>query len=119
MAVGRAAEDAAARVLVAAGGGPVLLDSLPAVKSAEALQFPLERLEPGIVTPTVGIGANAARTAIVVLCDQRFHEAIGADCGGPAEDARMADLLGRARPPSRASSTASRPPPTAGSPSTA
>jgi hypothetical protein len=93
-----AAEDAAARVLVAAGGGPVLLDSLPAVKSAEALQFPLERLEPAIVTPTIGIGADAARTAIVVLCDQRFHETIGADCGGPAEDARMAALLGEGSP---------------------
>ena len=26
----------------------------------------------------------------VLLCDQRFREAIGADCGGPAEDAEAA-----------------------------
>jgi hypothetical protein len=88
------AEDAAARIVVATGGGPVVLDSLPPIKSAEALQFPLERLEPGIVQPSLGSGSNAARAAIVVLCDQRFHETIGADCGGPAEDARIATLTG-------------------------
>jgi len=89
-----AAEDAAARILVASGGAPVVLDSLPPIKSAEALQFPLEQLEPGIVQPGLGSGSNAARAAIVVLCDQRFHETIGADCGGPAEDARIAALTG-------------------------
>jgi hypothetical protein len=93
-----AAESAAARVLVDGGGGPVVLDSLPDVKSAEALQFPLEQLEPGTVRPAVGIGPDALRTSIVVLCDQRFHETIGADCGGAAEDARMAALLGDGSP---------------------
>jgi hypothetical protein len=50
------AEDAAARILVASGGGPVVLDSLPPIKSAEALEFPLDRLEPGIVQPSLGSG---------------------------------------------------------------
>jgi Dolichyl-phosphate-mannose-protein mannosyltransferase len=93
-----AAETAAARVLVAGGGGPVVLDSLPAVKSAEALQFPLEQLEPGIVRPMTAIGSDATRSAFVVLCDQRFHETIGANCGGAAEDARMTALLGEGSP---------------------
>jgi hypothetical protein len=93
-----AAENAAARVLDDGGGGPVVLESLPEVKSAEAIQFPLERLEPGIVGQAVGIGPEALRASIVVLCDQRFHETIGADCGGPAEDARMTALLGAGSP---------------------
>jgi hypothetical protein len=25
---------------------------------------------------------------LIVICDQLFHDAIGADCGGPAEDAK-------------------------------
>ncbi|HET9613567.1 MAG TPA: hypothetical protein VFP22_02045, partial [Candidatus Limnocylindrales bacterium] len=33
--------------------------------------------------------------ATVVLCDQLFREAIGADCGGPAEDAALSTRLGR------------------------
>jgi hypothetical protein len=91
-----AAEAAAARVLVDAGGGPVVLDSLPAIKSAEALEFPLERLEPGVAVPSAN-GANGTR-AVVLLCDQRFRETVGADCGGPAEDARLAALLGAGSP---------------------
>ena len=82
-----AAQAAAARIVDATGGRPVTLDSLPAVKSADDVRFPLERLEPGIVAD--GTATNGADVpARVILCDQLFHESIGSDCGGPAEDAR-------------------------------
>ena len=69
------------------------LDSLPKVKSADAIRFPLERLAPGSVV-TGANGSGATRTAQVILCDQLFHETIGGDCGGPAEDAAIQGLVG-------------------------
>jgi 4-amino-4-deoxy-L-arabinose transferase-like glycosyltransferase len=71
-----------------------LLRSLPDFKSTEAVAYPLVRLgravqaetpqghAPGSTTPDAG-------AALVLLCDQLFREAIGADCGGPAEDAAV------------------------------
>jgi hypothetical protein len=93
-----AAETAAARILVATGGGPMALDSLPAVKSADAIRFPVERLAPGSVV-TGASGSQAIRTARVILCDQLFHETIGQDCGGPAEDAAIQGLIGGSSAP--------------------
>ena len=60
----------------------------------------LVRLERAIVAETprgVAPGSVADRpppdtAAWVVLCDQLFRESIGADCGGPAEDADAASL---------------------------
>ena len=94
-----AAEAAAARILVDAAGGPLALDSLPAVKSADAVGFPLERLAPGSVVAGGASGSQAARTPRVVLCDQLFHETIGLDCGGLAEDAAIRELVGGSAAP--------------------
>ena len=93
-----AAEVAAARILVATGGGPMTLDSLPRVKSADAIRFPVERLAPGSVVTGIS-GTQAAKTAQVILCDQLFHETIGQDCGGPAEDAAIQRLVGATSAP--------------------
>lgn len=87
------AERAAARVLAATGGGPVVLASLPVFKTDEALRFPLVRA--GVLPEPAGPQAGSPvdspvgrRSAFrVVLCDRLFREVIGADCGGPAEDA--------------------------------
>ncbi|HEY7130734.1 MAG TPA: glycosyltransferase family 39 protein [Candidatus Limnocylindrales bacterium] len=88
-----AAEIAASRVATAVGSGPIVLDSLPAPKSADALRFPLERLvPPGTVDPSRAEAPVASDVALVILCDQLFHETLGADCGGPAEDQRAAAL---------------------------
>jgi hypothetical protein len=88
-----AAEVAASRVAAATGSAPIVLDSLPAAKSADAVRFPLERIvAPGIVDSSPADTPVAPDVALVILCDQLFHEAIGADCGGPAEDARVATL---------------------------
>ena len=82
------AQAAAGRVIRVAGSSPLVLSSLPTFKGDEAIRMPLEaagaELAPaGPNGPAFG-GATATR---VVLCDQLFSGSIGADCGGPAEDA--------------------------------
>jgi 4-amino-4-deoxy-L-arabinose transferase-like glycosyltransferase len=66
-------------------GEAVSVVSLPSFKPPDAYVFPLERLGVEVVD---GAGGDA----MVVVCDQLFREAIGADCGGAAEDARVAPL---------------------------
>jgi 4-amino-4-deoxy-L-arabinose transferase-like glycosyltransferase len=83
-----AARAAAARVM-AVGPYPISLASLPTFKSADAMRFPLVAagavVLPGTAAPTT---QPATR---VVLCDSLFETAIGAACGGPAEDALVGD----------------------------
>jgi len=84
-----AGDAASVRVLEDLGGEPspgptVALESLPTFKSADALGFPLTRR--GVTIDA----ATAAPEPIVVLCDGLFVEAIGAPCGGSAEDALVA-----------------------------
>ncbi len=61
--------------------------SLPAFKSADAMRFPLVAAGAAVVAETAGAGAATH----VVLCDALFETAIGAPCGGPAEDALAGD----------------------------
>lgn len=92
---GRAAAERVDAVLSAAGvtpGDAVLIRSLPTFKSTEAMAYPLALLgreyraeTPKGVAP--GSVAADATTGLVLLCDDRFAEAIGARCGGPAESA--------------------------------
>jgi hypothetical protein len=100
-----AAQVAANRV-IAAGGGPLVLASLPTFKSDEALRMPLvasavEVMPAGVNGASFG-GPTATR---VILCDRLFREAIGADCGGPAEDAWLTNpasgLSATGAPPGR------------------
>jgi hypothetical protein len=87
-----AGDAAAERVIVDVGGvdaGPLVLHSLPEFKSADALRFPLVRRGadvPELFSDSVGWDVYPH----VVLCDGLFEEAIGAACGGPAEDAVVA-----------------------------
>jgi hypothetical protein len=85
-----AAEVAAGRIVRAAGDRPIRLSSLPTFKTTEAMAFPLLRLgrpaELVAADPSVPPGSSAS----VVLCDALFTFAIGADCGGPAENAIVA-----------------------------
>jgi hypothetical protein len=39
-------------------------------------------------------GPAGSTTPVVMACDRLFRDAIGADCGGPAEDAAMVGLGG-------------------------
>jgi hypothetical protein len=71
--------------------------SIPDFKSTEAIAYPLVRLGRAVVAETPkglapgSVAAVVITDAEVVLCDQLFRDAIGADCGGPAEDALMGD----------------------------
>jgi 4-amino-4-deoxy-L-arabinose transferase-like glycosyltransferase len=80
----------------------ITLRSLPDFKSTEAMAYPLARLgrtlmatlPEGRAAPgSASDPAFGLPTPIVVLCDQLFRDAIGADCGGQAEDALMGDQL--------------------------
>jgi len=74
----------------------VRIKSLPDFKSTEAMAYPLARLgrlyigdmrkeiAPGSLDPTK-VTSFTAFDGLVLLCDDRFHEAIGARCGGAAE----------------------------------
>jgi 4-amino-4-deoxy-L-arabinose transferase-like glycosyltransferase len=83
-----AAADAAARILRTVSTEATEIVSLPAVKGPDAVRFPLVRAGaplPVLVDPT---SQPAPGTQVrIVLCDDLFRDAIGAACGGPAEDA--------------------------------
>jgi hypothetical protein len=86
-----AARAAASRIATTAGPDPILLASLPAFKSDEAVRMPLAALGSELVPASLdGVGSAGPSVARVVLCDQLFRASIGADCGGPAEDALLA-----------------------------
>jgi 4-amino-4-deoxy-L-arabinose transferase-like glycosyltransferase len=82
-----AARDAAERIGRSTGDRPVALLGLPDFKPADAIGFPL-------VARGVAVVPAAASDVLVVVCDRLFEEAIGAACGGPAEEAAVG-------PPSR------------------
>jgi len=88
----QAAQVGAARVIADAGRGPLVLASLPAFKSDEALRMPLEAASAEVL-PAGGNGAalGGPTATRVILCDQLFRATIGADCGGAAEDALIGD----------------------------
>jgi hypothetical protein len=75
------------RVLRSLPPGPTEIVSLPVAKGPDAVRFPLVRA--GAALPTlVAPAAPPAPDAVarIVLCDDLFRSAIGAACGGPAED---------------------------------
>ncbi len=81
-----AAARAAERIVATTHDATLTLRSLPAFKSAEAYAYPLVRLGQAVDADWIG----SAPTNLVVVCDVRFETAIGAACGGPAEDALVA-----------------------------
>lgn len=106
-----AAERAGERVLDAlraagvATDEVVLVRSLPPFKSTEAVAYPLVRAGQSVLAETpkgvapgsVAAPANGAAGSwrgLVLLCDQSFRGAIGADCGGPAESVVAPDAGG-------------------------
>jgi len=81
-----AAQAAGARVVADAGGGAVQLIGLPDFKLPDAIGFPIVHAGGTLVDSALPGGL------VVVACDRLFEAAIGAACGGPAEDAAMAAL---------------------------
>jgi hypothetical protein len=83
---GYPAAEAAVRRLLDEAPGRYQLDGLPTLKNENAYAFPLTRLGRG-----PGITGD-----LVVLCDRLLEPIIGSTCGGPAEDARAAELAHQA-----------------------
>ena len=79
-----AAVRAADRVLAIAGDHPIAVVGLPAFKPTDGLVYPLTIGGARLADPLAA--SLPGDTWIVVLCDERFHEAIGAHCRGAAED---------------------------------
>ena len=79
-----AAAAAATRIETAVTGRPVSLRSLPVFKTAEAYRYPLDPRRGGRAA------TRPSAEALVIVCDSLFETAIGAPCGGPAEDASLA-----------------------------
>jgi 4-amino-4-deoxy-L-arabinose transferase-like glycosyltransferase len=83
--------ESALRQAGVAPDGIVRIQSLPTFKSSEAMAYPLVRAGRAVIADTAkgiapgSIGQERAPSALVLLCDDRFHEAIGARCDGPAE----------------------------------
>ena len=86
-----AAELAAARILERLDGQRYVLDGLPGIKNANAYGFPLRRLGGREATP-----GDPAANVLVIACDRLLEPIIGVACGGPAEDARAAEVGGTA-----------------------
>ena len=77
-----AAAGAATRIETAVAERTVSLRSLPVFKTAEAYRYPLVR-------DGADLRDETSAAALVIVCDALFEEAIGAPCGGPAEDASL------------------------------
>jgi hypothetical protein len=84
--------DAGARIVAVANGAPVTLIGLPEFKLPDAIGFPIERAGGRLVEV---VDPRSGTDVIVVACDRLFEAAIGAACGGPAEDAIVDELVVR------------------------
>jgi hypothetical protein len=87
-----AMQAAGARIVQATNGGPVLVIGLPDFKLPDAIRFPIEHAggQPTAVADLMGYPEGFPPT--VVACDRLFEGPIGLACGGPAEDAYVAEL---------------------------
>jgi 4-amino-4-deoxy-L-arabinose transferase-like glycosyltransferase len=84
-----AAQAAGQRIVAALGGPPTAIVSLPDFKSADGIGFPIVD-----AARRLPAGSTATTTGIVVVCDRLLEAAIGAACGGPAEDRFMFGAAG-------------------------
>ena len=88
-----AAQVATRRIEQAVGSRPIQLVGLPSFKPTDAYAFPLARDRRIVARQAPDAGTSAAApvsdptAAVVVLCDSLFV----VNCGGPAEDAAVAD----------------------------
>ncbi len=78
-----AAAQAAARIQAATPERTMAIRSLPTFKPPDTYVYPLAR-------DGVRVVPEADTGTLVIVCDALFETAIGAPCGGPAEDASLA-----------------------------
>jgi hypothetical protein len=91
-----AAQAAGERIVRTTGSGPVWLAGLPSFKLPDAMGFPIERAGGEVAVLADLMGYPEIGMPTVVVCDGLFEDAIGAACGGPAEDAYVAELTATA-----------------------
>jgi 4-amino-4-deoxy-L-arabinose transferase-like glycosyltransferase len=87
-----AADAAAHRIAAGADASkPLAIAGLPSFKPPDAYVFPLERIGVAVDDRTGRSPAEVVSGVeqIAIACDQLFRASIGADCGGPAEDAAI------------------------------
>ena len=77
-----AAAEAATRIQAATDERAIAIRSLPTFKSADTYGYPLTR-------DGVRLVPEAETRTLVIVCDALFETAIGAPCGGPAEEAMV------------------------------
>lgn len=88
-----ALRQAGQRIVADTAGEPITLFGLPDFKLADAVGFPIEYAGGGPIGRLADLmGFPAGYGATVIACDRLFEAAIGAPCGGPAEDAYIAKL---------------------------
>jgi hypothetical protein len=87
----RAIQAAGERIVVAAGDRAINVVGLPDFKLPDAITFPVTYARGHLASP----GTEATNGLYVVACDRLFEAAIGAACGGPAEDAAAAAIEAR------------------------
>lgn len=87
-----AAQAAGERIVAVTGGAQVWLTGLPSFKLADAIGFPIEHAGGQVATRTDTTRYPAIGMPTVVVCDRLFEDVIGRPCGGPAEDALVANL---------------------------
>jgi hypothetical protein len=87
-----AARAAGERIAQATAGSTVWLAGLPDFKLPDAIGFPIEHAGGRLGTLVDLMGYPDIGMPTVVACDRLFEGAIGAACGGPAEDAFVAGL---------------------------
>lgn len=80
--------DAGERIVESNANGSFALVGLPDFKLPDAVGFPIAYAGGRLTDDAL----NA--TKVVVACDRLFEAAIGAACGGPAEDALIAETFG-------------------------
>jgi Dolichyl-phosphate-mannose-protein mannosyltransferase len=83
---------AGARIVARANGAFVLVFGLPDFKLPDAITYPIE-FAGGEAGGNVGLEEFASGLgSVVVACDRLFEGPIGRPCGGPAEDALIAEF---------------------------
>jgi 4-amino-4-deoxy-L-arabinose transferase-like glycosyltransferase len=87
-----AARAAGERIVRVTEGSAVWLAGLPDFKLPDAIGFPIEHAGGRLGSVADLLGYPNIDMPTVVACDRLFEDAIGAACGGPAEDAFVADL---------------------------
>jgi 4-amino-4-deoxy-L-arabinose transferase-like glycosyltransferase len=80
------AREAAVRILDTAGDRPIAVVPVADFKNGDAVTFPLVRAGATLIAPDDGA------VTLVLVCDPLFSDVVGAACGGPAEEERLAEM---------------------------